>query len=132
MVACTGDVQDCVGDGSGAGGHGQRAHAAFQRGDALLQDVLGGVRQAAVNVAGIRQAEPRGSVRAVMEDIGGCLVNRNRAGVGCGIGVLLTHVELKSFEVEFLRCHNSYVFLLAKLWRLAFSNKKLGKIGVFH
>ena len=132
MVACTSDVQDCVGDGGGAGGDGQRAHAAFQRGDALLQDVLGGVRQAAVNVAGIRQAETRGGVRAVMEDVGRSLVNRNRAGVGSGIGVLLTHVELKGFKVEFLRCHISCVFLLAKLLRLAFSNKKLGKIGVFH
>ena len=111
---------------------GQRAHAAFQRGDALLQDVLGGVRQAAVNVAGIRQAETRGGVRAVMEDIGGSLINRNRASIGCGIGVLLTHVELKGFKVEFLRCHISCVFLLAKLWRLAFSNKKFGIIGVFH
>ena len=60
MVAGAGDVEDRVGDGGGAGGHGQGAHAAFQRGDALLQDVLGGVRQAAVDVAGIRQAEPRG------------------------------------------------------------------------
>jgi hypothetical protein len=40
-------------------------------------------------------------------------------------------VELKGFEVEFLRCHNSCVFLLAKLWRVEISNKKLGKIGVF-
>ena len=75
------------------------AHAPFQRGDALLQDVLGGVGQAAVDVAGIRQAEARGGVRAVMEDVRRSLVNRDRAGVGCGIGVLLTHVELKGFEV---------------------------------
>ena len=123
MVACAGDIEDRVGDGGGAGGHGEGAHAPFQRGDALLQDVLGGVGQAAVDVAGIRQAEACGP------------------GVGCGIGVLLTHVELKGFEVEFLVCHNlillfvfvfcSCVFLLAKLWRLEISNKKLGKIGVF-
>ena len=131
VVPRAGDVEDRVSDGGGAGGHGQRAHAAFQRGDALLQDVLGGVGQAAVDVAGVRQAEARGGVRAVMEDIGGSLVNRNRASVGSGIGVLLTHVELKGFEVEFLRCHNSCVFLLAKLWCEDFSNKKLGKIGVF-
>ena len=85
------------------------------------------------------EAKARGGVGAIMEDVRRSLVNRDRAGIGCGIGVLLTHVELKGFEVEFLVCHNvdsficfrSYVFLLAKLWREDFSNKKLGKIGVF-
>ena len=67
-----------------------------------------------------------------MEDVRRSLINRNRAGVGGGIGVLLTHVELKGFKVEFLRCHISCVFLLAKVEHMEISNKKLGKIGVFH
>ena len=66
-----------------------------------------------------------GSVGAVMEDIGGCLVDGDRAGVGCGVCVLLSYVELKGLEVKFACCHNRCVFLLAKLWRMEISNKKL-------
>ena len=124
MVPRAGNVQDGVGDGGGAGCHGEGAHTAFQSGDALLQDVLGGVGQAAVDVAGIRQAEAGGSVGAVMEDIGGCLVDGDRAGVGCGVGVFLSYMELKGLEVKFTCSHNRCVFLLAKLWCIEISNKK--------
>ena len=131
MVARVGDVEDRVGDRGGAGGHGEGAHAPFQRGDALLQDVLGGVGQAAVDVARVRQAEARGGVGAVMEDVRRSLVNRDRAGVGCGIGVLLTHVELKGFEVEFLVCHDVDSFICFRFLFVCFSACKVMVEGEF-
>ena len=42
-----------VGNGGGARSHGQASHAAFKCGDAIFEHALGGVRQAAVDVAGI-------------------------------------------------------------------------------
>ena len=114
MVPRAGDVQDGVCDGGRAGSDGQGAHASFQGGDPLLQDVLRGVRQAAVDIAGISEAETRGGVFGIMEDIGGSEVDGDGAGVGCRIRMLLTHMELKGFEVEFVRAHNQFVFSVCK------------------
>ena len=75
MVARAGYIKDRIGDGGCARGYGQGAHAALQRGDALLEDILGGVGQAAVDVAGVGQAEARGRVLGIMEYIGACLVD---------------------------------------------------------
>jgi hypothetical protein len=41
--------------------------------------------------------------------------------------VLLTHVELKGFEVEFLCCHNSFVFVLQRYGSQRFQTRKLEK-----
>ena len=107
------------------------AHAAARFGLADPGNIYSRLTNTTQDILEQRIAALEGGVGAVMEDVRRSLVNRDRASVSCGIGVLLTHVELKGFEVKFLRCHNSCVFLLAKLWREDFSNKKLGKIGVF-
>ena len=103
MVTRAGEVQDGVGDGGRSGGNGQRAHSAFERCDSALQDVLCGVGEAAVDVAGVGQAKACGSVLAVMEYVRGRLVDGNGAGVGGGVGVFLSYMKLEGLEVEF--CH---------------------------
>ena len=67
MVSRTGDIEDGIGDGGGAGGHGQSADASLQGSDALLEDILGGVGQTAVYIARISQTETRGRVLGVVE-----------------------------------------------------------------
>jgi hypothetical protein len=62
---------------------------------------------------------------AVMENIGGCLVDGNRPGVGHGIGMLLPNVELEGFEMKFTCCHNRCIFLPAKVNMRVFSNKEI-------
>ncbi len=49
MVACTGDVQDCVGDSCLTGCQQQRADAAFQGSDTVFDYFMGGVVEASVN-----------------------------------------------------------------------------------
>ena len=93
-------------DGSRAGGDGQRCDAALKGCNALLEDVLGGVGQTAVDVAGVLQAEAVRRVLGVVEDIGGSLVDGHRAGIGDGIGLLLTDVQLKGFEMQFTLAHD--------------------------
>lgn len=70
---------------------------ALQRGDALLQDVLGGVVDAGVDVARFGQREHVGRVLRVAEDEGRRLVDRHRAGAGRrvrgGAGVDLLGLE---------------------------------------
>jgi hypothetical protein len=39
-------------------------------------------------------------VLSVMENVGGGLVYRDCAGIGCGVCLFLANVELKGFEVE--------------------------------
>ena len=98
MVPLLGQGLDGVGDGGGAGGHGQGGHAPLQGCDALFKHVLGGVGQAAVDIARIPQAEAVGGVLGVMEHIGGGGIDGDGPGVGGGIGLLLTHMELKGLE----------------------------------
>ena len=100
---------DRVGDGRRAGGHRQGRASAFQGGDAFLKHVLGAVRQPAVDVSGIRQAEPVGGVLAVMENVGSGLVDRYRPGVRCGIRLFLSDVKLQCFE--FIVTHFSFPLL---------------------
>ena len=89
---------DGVGDGGGTGSGGQSSHAALQRGDALLEHVLRGVGQAAIDVACIGQTEAVGGVLAVAEHIGSGLVDGHGAGIGGGVGLLLTDVELQGLK----------------------------------
>ena len=89
-----------VGNGGGARSHGQASHAAFKCGDAVLEHALGGVRQAAVDVAGIGQAEAVGGVLGVAEHVTRGLVNGHRAGVAGGIGGFLADVQLQGVEAE--------------------------------
>jgi hypothetical protein len=45
----------------------------------------------------------------IMENIGGGEVDGDGAGVGCRVRMLLPHMELKGFEVEFVRAHDQFV-----------------------
>ena len=102
-------------DGGGTRCHGQRGYAALQSCDPLLQHVLGGVGQAAVDVAGIGQAEPGSGVLAIAEHIGSGSVNGNGTGIGGGIGLLLANMELQSFK--FIVRHSiSFLSLIGCVW----------------
>ena len=98
MLTGLGQGLEGVGDGCGTGGNREGGGAVFQRGDAFLENALGRVGQAAVDVAGIPQAETVGGVLGVMEYIGGSGINRNGAGIGGRIGLLLADVKLFGFE----------------------------------
>ena len=89
---------DGVGDGSGTGGGCQSSHAALQSSDALLEHVLRGVGQAAIDVAGICQTKAVCCVLAVAEHIGSGLIDGHGAGIGCGIGLLLANVKLQGLK----------------------------------
>ena len=101
---------DGVGDGSGTGSGRQSRHAALQGCDALLKNVLGGVGQAAIDVAGVCQAEAVSSMLAVAEDIGSGLVNGHRAGIGSGIGLLLANMQLQG--LKFIVRHRIFLLYL--------------------
>ena len=97
VVAGLGEVDDGVEDGGGAGGDGEAGGAAFERGDALFEHVVGGVHQAGVDVAEFAQGEQVGGVLGAVEHVGGGAVDRHRAGVGGGVrGV--AGVEAEGFE----------------------------------
>lgn len=67
MAAVLGQRLDGVVDGSCTGGNGQGSNAALKSGNALFKDIFGGVGQAAVDVAGIAQAETVSGVLGVVE-----------------------------------------------------------------
>ena len=62
------------------------ADAAFERGDALLEDVVRRVHDAGVDVAELLQPEEIGGVVGVLEDVGRGLVDRHGARACRGIG----------------------------------------------
>ena len=97
-----------VADGSRAGGGSQSGNAAFQCRDALFQHILSGIGQPTIDIACIRQTEPGGGVGGVLKDVGSGLVNGHGPGIGGGIGLFLTDVELQSFK--FIVRHRSYLF----------------------
>uniref|UniRef100_A0A914YCT4 Uncharacterized protein n=1 Tax=Panagrolaimus superbus TaxID=310955 RepID=A0A914YCT4_9BILA len=78
VVARLGDGLDGIGDRGLSRGQRQRADAAFQRGQALLQHVGGGVHDAGVDVARHLQVEQVGTVLGVIERIRYGLVDRHR------------------------------------------------------
>ena len=69
MIAGLGEVLQGIGDGGGPGGDGQRGNASFECGNPAFKDVLGGVGQAAVDVARVGQVEPRLCVGRIPEYI---------------------------------------------------------------
>ena len=69
-----------------AGGDRERRRAALQRRHALLQDRVGRIADAAVDVPEGLQPEERGGVVDVVEDEGGGLVDRRRPGAGRRVG----------------------------------------------
>ena len=64
------------------------AAAAFEGGDALLENVGGGVHDAGVDVAELLESEEAGGVIGIVKDVGGGLVNRHGSRLGGGIDLL--------------------------------------------
>ncbi len=97
VVAGAGQVEDGEGLGGLARGQQQRGDAAFECGDALLDDVGGGVTDAGVDVARLGQPEQGGGVVGAVEGVGRGLVDRQGPGLRGGIGAL-TRVDLLGLE----------------------------------
>ncbi|CAI7977538.1 hypothetical protein FRAHR75_360018 [Frankia sp. Hr75.2] len=76
---------------------GERADPAFEGGDALLEDVLGGVHDPGVDVARLAEREQRGRVVGVAEDEARRLVDRDGSRTGRRIG-LGARVDLLRLE----------------------------------
>ncbi len=107
VVAGLGDVAHRVFHRGRAGGDGQAGGAAFESGDAVFEHGLGGVGQTAVDVARVGQSEACLGVVEVVEDVAGGLVDRDRAGIGHRVGLLLADVQLQGFEaVVLVVCHD--------------------------
>ena len=87
-----------IADGRRARRHRQRRRAVLQRRDARLEHAVGGVGQASVDVARVPQTEAVRGVLGVVEYEGGRGVDRHRAGVGHGVGLLLADVQLLGFK----------------------------------
>ena len=105
-----------VRDGSSTRRNGKCRSTTLKRRNTLFEHALRGVRQTAVNVARISQAETIGGMLRVMEHIRGGLIDRYGTGVGCGVGLLLANVELKRFEL-ILR-HDEFPFEVMPSWQL--------------
>lgn len=73
-----------ISDGRCARSDRKRGCAALQRRYALLEHILRGVRQAAVDVSRVPQAEAVGCMGAAVEHIRGGLVDRHGAGIRGG------------------------------------------------
>ena len=115
VVAGLSQCLDGVGDGSCTGSSSQSSHAAFQSGNALLEHILGGVGQTAIDVAGVGQTKAVSGVLAVAEDIGSGLVDRHSTGIGSGIGLLLANVKLQS--LKFIVRHSIFpLYLYSKYY----------------
>ena len=133
MPAVLGQCLKGVVDGSGAGGNGQRGNAALQSRDALFKNILGGVGQAAVDVALGPQGKAVSGILGIGEHIGGGLVDGHRTGIGDGIGLLLANVQLKGLEfivrhVDCLSlCTNSIIFTYKKSRSLRSQDSAPGK-----
>ena len=98
VVARARDVENRIRDGGRAGCDGERRGATLERGEALLNDVVGRVHDAGVDVAELGKGEQVLRVLGAVEDVRGRLVDRRRAGVGHRVG-LRTGVDLLGFEL---------------------------------
>ena len=105
VVAGAGDVLHCIGHRSSTTGNGESSHTALEGSNALLEHALGGIGEAAVDVARVTKTEAVGSVLRVVENIRCGLIYRHCARVGSRIGLFLTYVELESLEVKFIVAH---------------------------
>ena len=115
VVAGLSQCLDGVGDGSCTGSSSQSSHAAFQSCNALLEHILGGVCQTAIDVAGVGQTKAVSGVLAVAEDIGSGLVDRHSTGIGSGIGLLLANVKLQG--LKFIVRHSIFpLYLYSKYY----------------
>ncbi len=112
VVAHMGQRLEGIRNSGSAGGSGQRRRAALQRGDPLLQHVLGGVCETAIDIAAVGQVEAGGGVSGIAEDVGGGLIDGHRPGVGGGVGLLLAYMELQGFKFIAAHCYLPLVFII--------------------
>ena len=98
VVASLSKCLNGVGNRCGAGSGSQSGNTALECCNALLEHILRGVSQTAVNIACIRQTETVSRVLAVMENVRSGLVDRNCTGIGNRISGLLTDVQLLGFK----------------------------------
>ncbi|KFB73798.1 MAG: hypothetical protein AW09_000946 [Candidatus Accumulibacter phosphatis] len=88
IVTRFGDGHDRVGDRRLARGQRQSADAAFHRGNALFEDILGRIHDARVDVAGHLEVEQVGAMLGAVEGIRAGLVNRYGDRLGCRFGTV--------------------------------------------
>ena len=100
VVTLAGESGDGIGKGCRTGCDCEGRDTAFEGGYAFFKDILRRVGETAINIAGIFQMEAVRGMLSAVENVRGGLVNRNRAGIGGGVGLFLANVELKRFEVE--------------------------------
>ena len=110
MLTGLGKCLNGIGDSCCAGCHCQTGYAAFQCGNSLLKYILRGVGKTTVDVAGVCQTEAIRRMLGVVEHIRSRCIDGNGTGIGYGIGLLLTNVELQGFK--FILRHNNNLFLL--------------------
>ena len=79
-----------------------RADAAFERGDALLEYGVGRVRDARIDVPAALHVEERRGVVGVLEDVGGGQVDRRRARAELRVGDL-SGVQAERVETQVFR-----------------------------
>ena len=99
VIALLREGFDRIGDCRRTGGNRQTRDAAFKRGNAFFKDVLRGVGESAVDVAGVAQRETVCRVLGIVEDVRSGGVNRNGAGIGGGVRLFLTDVKLQGFKM---------------------------------
>jgi hypothetical protein len=88
LVAGAGDGDDRVEDGGRARGHGDRGGPALELGDAGLEDLVGRVAEAGVDVAEFLEGEEVGRVPGVLEGEGARAVDRHGARECGRVGIV--------------------------------------------
>ncbi len=110
LIARLCEVDDAVEDRSGSGGDGQCAGSAFERGDALFENVGGGVHEACVDVAELFESKEIGGVLGVFKDVRAGSIDRNGAAA-CGGFRCVARVKRQCFcfvAHDFPSFHSSY------------------------
>ena len=91
---------DRICNGSGTGSDSKCGGTALQCCDPVLEDCLGGVVQPSVDVSGLFKGEPVGGLLGILENVRCGEIDRNRPGIGYGVGLLLSLVDLESVEPQ--------------------------------
>ena len=99
VVSLLGERFDRICNCRRAGGNRERRYAALERRNALFKDVLCGIREPAIDVARVAKGKAIRRVLRVVEYIGSRRVDRDGTGIGGGVGLFLTDVELQSFKM---------------------------------
>ena len=88
IVARAGNCLDGISNRRHAARDHERANAALNRGEALLQNGGGRVHDAGVNIAGDIEIKKIGAVLRIIEGIAGGLINGNGDGAGGRVGTV--------------------------------------------